>query len=126
MREIFHIILALIFMVLTSGLTVNKHYSGGKLYAVSLYGEPDSCCEGLCDCCHNESDVYQITDNFLSPSSIELVDCKQSPADLFTTAAVSNVFFSAAVEWSRNEYRRYIHPPRTTSSLLPLIQTFLL
>ncbi len=54
------------FLLLLSviGITVNKHYSGNKLFSVSVFSEADSCCDDPCDCCNNTSETYNLTDSF--------------------------------------------------------------
>ena len=42
-KTISHIILSALFFVLTVGLSINKHYSNGKLYSQSFFGEAESC-----------------------------------------------------------------------------------
>jgi len=56
---------SLLFSVI--GISINKHYSGNELYSVSVFSEPDSCCddEDDCDCCTETNDLFQITDVFL-------------------------------------------------------------
>ncbi|MCF8229043.1 MAG: hypothetical protein K9G58_13300 [Bacteroidales bacterium] len=68
MKRTFSIGLALLLVLSTIGVTVNKHYSAGELYSVALFGEADSCCEVDCDCCHEESETYQVKDEFISSS----------------------------------------------------------
>ncbi|NOZ35480.1 MAG: hypothetical protein GXO80_09315 [Chlorobi bacterium] len=56
----------MIFLLLLSviGITVNKHYSGTKLFSVSVFTEAESCCTGHCNCCNNTSETYKLTDSF--------------------------------------------------------------
>lgn len=54
LRKAGHIILVFILVVVTMGVTINKHYSGGTLYSISLFFEAESCCERDCDCCSDE------------------------------------------------------------------------
>ena len=55
-----NIILIVLILVSTIGVVINKHYSGGKLFSVSVYSEAASCCEEPCDCCTDESEFYQL------------------------------------------------------------------
>ncbi len=57
--------LACLLLFSVIGISINKHYSCKKLYSVSVFSEPDSCCDELCDCCNETTEVYQITDVFL-------------------------------------------------------------
>lgn len=54
-----HIVL-LIYLVGLFGWQVNKHYSGGELFDVSLFTQAEKCCEPGCDCCTDTSDTYQL------------------------------------------------------------------
>jgi len=59
LKKTIYILFALTFTVITLGFIVNKHYSGGKLFSVAFFGEPDSCCEGTCECCDEETVIVQ-------------------------------------------------------------------
>ena len=80
LKKTVHILFATIFTVVTLGFTVNKHYSGGELFSVAIFSEPESCCEDVCSCCDEESETIQFLadytftiDNFeLTPSEVEL------------------------------------------------------
>lgn len=54
LRKAGHIILGFIIVVVTMGVTINKHYSGGNLCSISLFFEAESCCERDCDYCSDE------------------------------------------------------------------------
>ena len=71
------------------GIQIHKHYSNGKLYSFALYQEAESCCneDGICsinhksgidknneDCsCEDETEIYIISNNFLSEKHFELL-----------------------------------------------------
>ncbi len=42
-KTIPHIMLSLMFFVLTVGISINKHYSNGELYSQSFFGEAEVC-----------------------------------------------------------------------------------
>lgn len=74
-HRIGNIILALLVLCTTTGFVVNKHFSDGELYSVSLFDEAESCCQNeqdQMDTCHNESDVYKVKDYFRASSSISI------------------------------------------------------
>ena len=62
-RKAGHIILVVMLLVSTAGITVSRHYCGGNLSSVSIMTEPVSCCD-MEGCCHNETQTYQIDDDF--------------------------------------------------------------
>lgn len=77
-KRIINILLALIVLISTCGITFNKHFCHGKLISVSIFDKPESCCGGTCKSCHSESTSFKLKDNFLvsleiiPPVSIEL------------------------------------------------------
>ncbi|MCF6184452.1 MAG: hypothetical protein L3J56_07480 [Bacteroidales bacterium] len=51
-KTISHIIFSVLFLALTVGISINKHYSNGKLYSQSFFGEAEKCNmneDGICD-----------------------------------------------------------------------------
>ena len=64
LKKISHIILALLVMVTTMGMTASAHYCGGELRSVQLLTEPESCCGDSCDSCQNEIIKVEIEDDF--------------------------------------------------------------
>ena len=60
-------IMSFLLLISLTGISINKHYSGNQLYSVSVFSEPDSCCddEDDCDCCTETNDLFQITDVIL-------------------------------------------------------------
>jgi len=64
LKKISHIILALLVLVTTMGMTVSAHYCGGELKSVQLVTESDSCCGDACGSCHNEIIKVEVEDDF--------------------------------------------------------------
>ena len=62
-----HIILSLILLVSTMGMTVSKHYCQGNLYSVSVDGLNNDKCD-MGSCCHDETQVYQVKEDFSIPA----------------------------------------------------------
>lgn len=87
-KKFSHILLAILLLVTTMGMTVSKHYCGDSLKSVSLFSEPESCCDLPTGCCHDESMIVDIQDDFsasvfhfnfeqlaiILPIAIQLVD----------------------------------------------------
>ncbi len=55
-------------LVSTTGVSLSKHYSGGTLYSVALFGDAESCCEVPCGCCSDETDFIMLDLDFVSSS----------------------------------------------------------
>ena len=64
LKKISHIILALLVLVTTMGMTVSAHYCGGELKSVQVVTESDSCCGDSCGSCHNEIIKVEVEDDF--------------------------------------------------------------
>ena len=126
MKKLHYILFAVFFTVLTVGASVSKHYSGGDLYSVALFGEADSCCEEPCDCCDDESEVIQFTADYVFSISANL-DHSITSNDLLTDyASIVLPYTESVIDNGRIIYRSDIHPPRETSTYLSQIQTYLL
>ena len=126
LKKLHYILFAVFFTVLTVGASVSKHYSGGDLYSVALFGEAKSCCEVPCDCCDDESEVIQFTADYVFSVSANL-DHSTSTIDLFTDHASMVLHLTEDVnDNGRIIYHSDIHPPRETSTYLSQIQTYLL
>ncbi|MBN2347412.1 MAG: hypothetical protein JXJ22_01160 [Bacteroidales bacterium] len=69
-RKLAHIILSLFLLTTTTGITLSKHYCGGKLVSTSLNHHVKSCCD-MDGCCHDETISIQVKNDFVSPSITE-------------------------------------------------------
>jgi hypothetical protein len=65
LKKILHISISILLVAATTGVTINKHYSGGKLYSFSITGKAQSCCETDCNCCENSTDTFRLTADYL-------------------------------------------------------------
>jgi len=80
-KKISHILLALLLLVSTSGVSIHKHFSNGKLFSTAIFGKAKSCCEVPCGCCSEKQDVYKVHNNYTASSfTVNL----QSPLDYFS------------------------------------------
>ncbi len=64
LRKISHIILALLVLVTTMGMTVSAHYCGGELKSIQLLSESENCCGDSCPNCQNEIIKVDIGEDF--------------------------------------------------------------
>ncbi|MDP4209515.1 MAG: hypothetical protein Q8928_11945 [Bacteroidota bacterium] len=70
-KKVFHIIIALIMILGTAGISLTRHYCGGLLVSTTIYDSDHSCCGEHCKKCHNELISIKISDSFTEPSSSE-------------------------------------------------------
>ena len=82
----------MLLLLSTTGLAISKHYCGGELISTSLFVEADSCCDSD-DCCKNETEVFQLDEDFSVSTALELPESVQ--IDLL---AVSLVVFNLSIE----------------------------
>lgn len=75
-KKFSHIILSLLLLVSTIGLTISKHYCGNSFVSTSLFTEGESCCE-MDGCCHNETDFYQVDEDFSITTFSEIPDASE-------------------------------------------------
>ena len=64
LRKTGHIVIIIVLLFGTTGMTITRHYCGRSLIQTSLYSTPDNCCKGSCTGCHNERISLKITDKF--------------------------------------------------------------
>ena len=125
MKKGFHILFGIVFLALTMGVTINKHYSAGKLYAVSIFGQPESCCDIPCDCCDDETHTYKITGEYLFSSNI-IIDNELKAQGFQALDAISDMHSIYLSGYFKCQYRKDIHPPRKLSDSLSEIQSYLM
>ncbi|MRT93963.1 hypothetical protein [Ancylomarina sp. 16SWW S1-10-2] len=53
-RKISHILLAIVVMITTMGLTVSAHYCGDELKSIDFISQSDNCCGDSCPNCKNK------------------------------------------------------------------------
>jgi hypothetical protein len=63
-----NIIMILILLTATGGLSITRHYCGQSLMSFSIYSIPQPCCDSGCDKCHNEFSFNKVTDEFTGSS----------------------------------------------------------
>ncbi len=64
LKKISHIILSLLVLVTTMGMTVSAHSCGGELKSIQLLSEAENCCGDSCPNCENEIIKVEIEDDF--------------------------------------------------------------
>jgi hypothetical protein len=66
MKRTGHILLVLLLLFGTTGMTITRHYCGTTLVGTHVFSTPGKCCGDNCPYCHNEKISFKITDNFES------------------------------------------------------------
>ena len=119
LRTITHIILSLVLLVSTAGVTIDRHYCGTRLVSVSLTGDTQSCCEPGDGCCHNDIDTYKLeVDYTVSPFSIDF--------DQLAVEIPVQQFFNISLpdgSLTDTEFSFFV-PPRKLRTSLSTLQTY--
>jgi hypothetical protein len=115
-----HIILGLLLLFTTTGITISKHYCGNNLKSVTFMTEPVSCCDED-GCCHNDYETYLLDDDF-APVAFAY--------DFERVSIITPPFFSG-IQLDFPEYLNFEvysddPSPPELRSFLACIQTFIL
>ncbi|MCU4173980.1 HYC_CC_PP family protein [Carboxylicivirga sp. N1Y90] len=108
LKKISHIIMVIVLLVSTTGMTVSKHYCQGSLVNVNIFGEAKTCCDdiGTSKCCHNESAHFELDEDFVI--AVNNVEFQQTNFDLLLPFIQVLVF--KEIE-SQNFELAYFNPP---------------
>jgi hypothetical protein len=124
LRRFSHIILSVLLLTTTMGVVVSKHFCSGDLIATTIFSEAESCCDGPCDCCHNENHLYKVQDDF---SAAQVQDAPQL-AEIDILVSVSGTFELPGETENNNHIILFTDspPPPKIQKVLSLHQTYLL
>lgn len=70
MKKSFVIVFIVLYASFNIGAQVNIHYCCGKLYHVTLFTQPENCCELLC--CNNSSYELKIHDAYVDNENLKV------------------------------------------------------
>lgn len=89
MKKAVAIAIGMIYLLLTAGVQIHKHYCCGKLKEISFTGTPDLCCtadEGTCSFSHKCCDIKEF--------NLKIVDEHRNPhIDVLKTGSVGIIKF---------------------------------
>lgn len=126
-RKIGHIAISALFLLLTLGFTVSRHYCGGALVHVALFSdEASSCSEGgmTCEadgCCQDEHQVFQLDEDYAAPAVQEHVTYFQVILAEFLVPVVGSIYL---LEANSAFTPAEPPPPREVTNLLSDIQVY--
>lgn len=64
--------LVVLFLLTSTGFSIETHFSGDEFYSFAVNGEADSCCQTECDCCSEHNISIKINDDFEYSVPVEL------------------------------------------------------
>lgn len=65
--KVIYVLMSLVLLISTTGLTVDKHYCGDNLVSVSFFGHAGSCGDMDGSCCRQDTDTYKLTLDYTTP-----------------------------------------------------------
>lgn len=123
LKKAIQILFTVVFTVVTLGFTINKHYSGGELFSIAIYSEPESCCADVCNCCDEESETIQFLVDFTF--SLDNFDSTPVEIEIFTVALSIAISEPEAV-FANSELFYQDLPPPDELTALSYFQSYLL
>jgi len=123
LKKIINIFFVTVFTIISIGFTVNKHYSGSKLFSFAIFSEPESCCAANCNCCHEETETIQFRADYTF--SFDHGVCNPSELQLFAHAVLLNIQEPELV-LVKTEFTDQDLPPPDKLTRLSYFQSFLL
>mgnify|MGYP001591848600 CR=1 FL=1 len=87
LKQVLNSIVALLLIISTTGVIINKHYSGGELFSAALFIEAESCCETSCchhehqNNCHEVSEFYKLVADYTITDKLKISNVL--PGNLF-------------------------------------------
>ena len=126
-----YIIMAVLLLFATSGITIYRHYCGGNLINTSIYSTPHHCCKDNCPGCHNEKINLRLADQFESYQT--QIDFRASFKTLLaqhtlpTLLAFSSVPSMALLNDAQGDHSIKPYPikPIYAGNTTPFLQVFL-
>ncbi len=123
LKKVSHIILSVLLLSVTMGLTISKHYCSGELVSTSLFVDANSCCDSD-NCCHNENEYLQLDEDYSIVSASEIPESTEF--ELLDFAVLISNFEIFEIEKSEKFYVSDSPPPPKIQLVLAMKQSYLL
>ena len=121
-RKIANTFLAVLLLVGTTGVTLNKHYCLGRLQSVAVFVSAKPCDTGMEDpmpCCEDTSEELKVDE--LTKSTFDF----KSTTDLYLLAAITYVLLEDTYSSSDKQVKYYNYdPPLPDQDMRVLHQVF--
>ncbi|MEP5614455.1 MAG: hypothetical protein ABJP45_19540 [Cyclobacteriaceae bacterium] len=121
-RKIVNVFLAVLLLVATTGVTLNKHYCMGRLKSVAVFVSANTCEAGKEDpmpCCKDTSEELKV--NELTKASFDF----KATADLYLLAAITYVLLEDTYSSADKQVEFYNYdPPLPEQDIRVLTQVF--
>ena len=122
LKRFSHISLSFLLLVSTVGFAVSKHYCGDALVDIAYNENADACCDDGA-CCHNETQVFQLDEDFSAPQIANMPELQEIAVFGFTLFTINQTPIENPVEIVQQNNSP---PPSTVDEVLSQNQVFLL
>ena len=123
LKKIYHIFIALLLLVTTTGIGISKHYCGDFWVSTSLFSEAETCCDDE-NCCHTENAFFQADEDFSAPQTSNTTHIQELTLWGFTAPFIANQ--TPAEQTAETFHQNNSPPPPTVNEALSFRQVFLL
>lgn len=122
-RKVKHIIISLLLLVSTTGMTFSMHYCGGELISTSINKEIKSCCNDECGCCKNEFLRFEVEDDFIN-------SLKANNIQTYELELLFPILYTLNFEMPTDDEIKKItfndsSPPKSIQTRIAILQTYL-
>lgn len=112
MKKLIIILFSFFYLGLTSGITLNLHYCGGKIKSISFFhsNDEDGCCGKKMKskgCCDEKTTIFKVKDNHQSSDNIKLAFNQYKVFDAVIPVLVSKII----LETNSHSILNYHAPP---------------
>jgi len=123
-RKLIHITISALLLSVTAGYSISKHYCKNNLVSVSINQEAETCCDkkGEKECCHNETESFQLNDDFVISSILENEIVKEIDLFALCLIVIDNNFF---IKLTSGFFIAESPPPLKTQTKHSILQTYL-
>ena len=117
-----HIVLALLLVFSSVGVTISRHYCGNTLVSTSLFGVPHSCCGSQCKACHNVTISCKITDSFVASSFT--VESSQTVTFQWDLATLCDLYSGSVSSFMAINANQFLKSPPLPGNVPAYLQVF--
>lgn len=121
LKKVSHIVISILLLTSTMGITLSAHYCGESLKSISVLADPVTCCDIPDGCCHDEADTFRVEDDFACSSF-------QFESEQILTL-IQDYSIASVEDLSNNNYSIPFFtepPPPTTKQVLSSLQVYIL
>ena len=126
LKKFLYILLAFYVILISAGVTINRHYCMDRLMSFSLYAQARTCTDNpgamASGCCHNEHETYQLVEKFFTSNFHFDFNADFTFLVPQFTLVIENLFFNNEFNVSHADYA----PPLLTFDIHERISSFLL